>query len=237
MRSPGDAPIKAISVSDIASTDMRSERARYDEYLDGSNPVAEQPKRSKRSTGKWVLGCKSFRHESMGPFFACRFASKREGAKWAHAIPNWQMRIYAMNEPKKRAAIAKGATEKAAHNYAYGSYYSGRSGDSGDLIFISLIIGALCTYQMGLFAPDIAAMAAPGFIAIGEGTQDLFAAFGEHAGSLSSTLDLGGMGGMGGLGDIGGISGLEGGGDCGECGECMEGFCRVFDNVGACIPS
>ena len=154
-------------------------------------------------------------------------------SKWAHAIPNWQQRIYALSEPKKRAAVAKGASHKAAHDYAYGSYYSGRSGDSGDLIFISLIVGALCTYQMGLFAPDIAAMMAPGFIAIGEGTQELFAAFGAHSDALVSTLDLGGFGG---LGDIGAVPDI-GGGDCGECGECMEGFCRIFENVGACIPS
>jgi hypothetical protein len=124
-------------------------------------------------------------------------------------------------------------TDRDAHNYAYGSYYSGRSGDSGDLIFISLIIGALCTYQMGLFAPDIAAMVAPGFVAIGDGTAELLSAFSAHSADLTSVLvipDLGSGIGIGGGVDIPG-------GECGECGECMEGFCRAFDNIGACIPS
>ena len=97
----GAPPLKAISVADIASTDMRSEVAAHDPRYDGQNPVGQAPGAQRRGTGKWILSCKCFKHEAMGPWFTCRFSSKRTGTKWARAIPNWQGRIYAMCEGNK----------------------------------------------------------------------------------------------------------------------------------------
>ena len=56
--------------------------------------------------------------------------------------------------------------------------------------FPSLSSAALCTYQAGLFAPDLAAIAAPGFLEIGDAfTGGLDTAGGEASTGLEGIGD------------------------------------------------